>query len=415
MKLQLLAKFVMVAMIAASFTSPARSFGQSSERDDSLKPYTSCKLDSGLRIVQVDRLPKDVKSRTVKTSKDDQNISLADGYRVMVAYNDDRDWFANVKAEKSFSTEYQRDKQGVIENLKWAASTSNELESQEPEKVSFNGHEGYGTSKRTLTGDMLGIYVFFSDVHHTITTIYFINQNAKRKKFQTIEEWRTLRDEFLNTYSSCINSSRDAKLNPALETSDGWAGMVLDVSGPQDAVRLFGVPVKDKDKVALELPRPLSWLSAWHEEKVFRTLTYKKLRDSKQVRFSFLEGKLVAITMEAPDATYEENWIDPDNLAQLFGVVFKPHNRSRSKLISPEEFQRSAPAELKKDEYGYWYDMIAVSEKSFIVAEADNYKHISGLFESPDAKRRKRINERGTRYPGYVSEIEIISRTLALK
>jgi len=57
--------------------------------------------------------------------------------------------------------------------------------------------------------------------------------------------------------------------------------------------------------------------------------------------------------------------------------------------------------------------MIAVSEHGFIVAVADNYKYISGLFESSDAKRRKKINACGTRYSGYVSEIEIISRTLA--
>jgi hypothetical protein len=157
----------------------------------------------------VDRLPKDIKSRTVETSKGEKEVSLADGYRVMVAYNDKRDWFANIKAEKSFDAEYELDKAAVIENLKWAASTTDELESPEPVKVSINGHEGYGTSKHELKGNMLGIYVFFSDANRTITTIYFINQNAKRKRYQSIEEWRTIRDGFLNTYTTCINSGRN--------------------------------------------------------------------------------------------------------------------------------------------------------------------------------------------------------------
>jgi len=209
MRIQTLVKFVVATIIVGSLSSPSRSFAQSFKRDDSLKPYTSCTLDSGLSIVQVDRLPKNVKSRTVETSKGDQRISLADGYRVMVAYNNDRDWFANIKAEKSVAGEYERDKERVIENLNWAASTSKELESQEPVKVSFNGYEGYGTSKRTLTtGDMLGIYVLFSDAEGTMTTFYFINQNAKRKRFQTIEEWKAVRDEFLNTYTTCINNNR---------------------------------------------------------------------------------------------------------------------------------------------------------------------------------------------------------------
>jgi hypothetical protein len=189
MKTKRLAKLVMVAAIAGLLNSPSRSFAQSSERDDSLKPFTSCDLHNGLRIVQVDRLPKKVKSRKVKTSKGDQTISLADGYRVMVAYNEYRDWFANIKAEKSVAGEYERDKEIVVENLKWAASTSKELESQEPVKVSFGEFSGYGTSKRTLTGDLLGIYVLFSDADGTITTFYFINHNSKRKRYQTTEEW----------------------------------------------------------------------------------------------------------------------------------------------------------------------------------------------------------------------------------
>ena len=205
MKIQTLARFVVAFIIVTSFTA-AKSFGQSGERDDSLKPYTSCVFESGLRIVQLDRLPKKTQSRTVETSKGDRKISLADGSGVMIAYNEHRDWFANIKAEKSLPGEYQRDKDGVIENLKFAASTSNDLQNPEPVKISFNGFEGYGTSKRTLTGNLLGIYLLFSDADQTITTIYFINHNAKRKRFQTIEEWQVVRDEFLNTYITCINN-----------------------------------------------------------------------------------------------------------------------------------------------------------------------------------------------------------------
>ena len=195
---------------------------------------------------------------------------------------------------------------------------------------------------------------------------------------------------------------------------DRWAGMVLNESTPENASSLFGVPSKEKDKVSLDVPRPLSWLADKCNEKVFRTLTYKRIQGYKNVQFSFLDGKLVSISMEAPNAEIEDKWIDPDDLEQLFGVAFKPTMRKRGvKLPPPSDFHANAPSELKKNEYDYWYDMIAVSEHSFIVAVTDNYIYISGLFESPDAKRRKKINTRGLRYPGFVSEIEIISRTLA--
>ena len=197
--------------------------------------------------------------------------------------------------------------------------------------------------------------------------------------------------------------------------ADRWAGMVIDVSTADDAIRLFGTPSKDKDKLSLELPRHVSWLSDKCKEKVFRTLTYKKIQEFKNVQFSFLAGKLVSISMEAPDAEIEEKWIDPDDLEKLFGVVFKPSQRQYGrKLPSPSEFQANAPSELeKKGDYDYWYDMIGVSEKSFIIAIADNYLYISGLFEKPAAKKRKKINAVGARYPGFVSDLEIVSRTLA--
>ena len=198
--------------------------------------------------------------------------------------------------------------------------------------------------------------------------------------------------------------------------SDGWKGMVLDVSTPEDAVRLFGNPSKDKDQIILDLPRPLSWHSDKYKQKIFRTLTYKKLKPYKQVSLSFLDGKLVAIALEAPNGEIDDDWIDPDDLEKLFGVVFKPHKRQRNRqLPPPAEFQQSAPAELeKKDDYDYWYDMIAVGEKSFIVAIADATPYQSGVFfDSPDAKRRKKINARGLRYPGFVSDIQITSLSLA--
>jgi hypothetical protein len=55
---------------------------------------------------------------------------------------------------------------------------------------------------------MLGIYVLFSDADHTIVTFYFINQNSKRKRFETIEDWRIVRDEFLKTYTACAKNNR---------------------------------------------------------------------------------------------------------------------------------------------------------------------------------------------------------------
>ena len=176
---------------------------QTISRDESLKPYTTCEFEDGLKIVQVDRLPKDVTFRKENTSSGEKQISLADGYRVMVAYVK-TDFFANIKAEKSDPTKYATDKDTAIEALKWAASTSKEMESQDPIKVSYNGFDGYAINRKSIMGNTLGITLLFSDPNQHIVTIYFLNQSPKKRKFQTIEEWRTLRDNFLNRYTACV-------------------------------------------------------------------------------------------------------------------------------------------------------------------------------------------------------------------
>jgi len=195
--------FATLLLVGAAIHNNAAA--QTISRDESLKPYTTCQFEDGLKVVQVDRLPKDVTFRTENTSSGEKQMSLADGYRVMVAYPK-TDFFANIKAEKSNPAKYATDKEIAIEGLKWAITTSKEMESREPMKLSYNGYEGYAINRNALVGNTLGISVLFSDADHHIITIYFLNQNPKKRKFQTIEEWRTLRDNFLKRYTTCAKS-----------------------------------------------------------------------------------------------------------------------------------------------------------------------------------------------------------------
>src|SRR6266446_438371 len=216
---------------------------------------------------------------------------------------------------------------------------------------------------------------------------------------------------------TCLSASAEEKIN----RTDGWEGLTLNVSTADEAIKLFGQPVKDKDKNPLEVVGIRTWLSGKEKEKVFRILTYKKLRDLPEVQLAFLDNKLAAIILEFPNAEKDDsNWTSPDDLERLFAIGFKQHKRKvGGTLPPPSEFQAGAPADLKKQEYDFWYDMIAVSERSFIVATVDNYKYINayGLFgrdPTVGAKRKKREKLNANhKYPGFVSGILIISRTLA--
>ncbi len=188
------------------------ALGQSNNDPSTLKPYLSCEFEDGLKIVETFRhrqwtFPE--KYRTVMTDEGMKNVSLIDGYKIMVAYPKTY-YFANIKAEQSNPQDYGKDKETLIENLRHAISTSKEMETTEPIKLKYDGFEGYGASRKRIFGNVLGTYVLFSDANQQVLTVYFLNQPSEKRKFQTIEEYRTLRDRFFERFTGCIkgNSNR---------------------------------------------------------------------------------------------------------------------------------------------------------------------------------------------------------------
>jgi len=209
--------------------------------------------------------------------------------------------------------------------------------------------------------------------------------------------------------------------------ADRFRDLVLDVSTPEDAVRLLGKPSKDESGESVRVWGIDNWLAGKEKQKIFRKLTYKwgKAKGVEFVELAFLEGKLAMITLEdlpSPDRR-EPGWINPDDLGKLFAVSFKPRKREASKTLLPlTEFQSAAPTELSK--YETYYDVLGVGESSFIVALVDNDKDISGYVGvfGPDPtvgsreREKKRIRkaiDAGGKYPGYVSAVKLISRRLA--
>jgi hypothetical protein len=174
------------------------------EASNGLKPYTECQFADGLTAVSVDRLPgTGVRHRTVETADGERRVSMTDGYRVLLAYPG-TDYFANVKVERSAPEEYVSDKAVIVAGLEQLAPT---------------GGPGRGTVvHRHLRGlDMVSLdntsinvrgpismYVLFNDSTQTVATVYFLNQRADRRRFQTFEEYAALRDTFLEEYTKCI-------------------------------------------------------------------------------------------------------------------------------------------------------------------------------------------------------------------
>src|SRR5438067_2422036 len=106
---------------------------------------------------------------------------------------------------------------------------------------------------------------------------------------------------------------------------DRWRGLVLNMATPDDAVRLLGQPSNDKmsDLRVFIIDK---WVTEKQKQKIYRTLTFNKPQGLEEAQLSFLDNKLVMIRLVAKDVERADdpNWIDPDDLSEMFGTKFTP-------------------------------------------------------------------------------------------
>lgn len=123
---------------------------------------------------------------------------------------------------------------------------------------------------------------------------------------------------------------------------DGWRGLIVDVSTPEDAIRILGQPSTDKSNQSLRLLMVDKWLEGGkYNQKLFRKLTFKKPEGFDEARLSFFENKLVMIELE-PRTGNVPDWVDPDALAVDFNVRFTPQEwHIGKKLPTLAEFQKN--------------------------------------------------------------------------
>lgn len=203
--------------------SPGGADLRSERESDPLRPLTQCDFIDDLRVLAVDRLPAEIRSRAVLTAEGQKSVSLADGYRVMLAYPG-TEYFANLKIEMSEEPRYGDDKSAIIQHMDYLArQTSKEAGVQVPlEGSKYQTLELYGYTFRAidfcfpnnppaLGCGPISIYVIFKDSTRTIITAYLLNQRPNRRRFATFDEYATLRDRFLDSYASCVSKVGDQK------------------------------------------------------------------------------------------------------------------------------------------------------------------------------------------------------------
>ena len=151
-------------------------------------------------------LPAVPMTRTVDTLRGPRNILMKDGVRVMFAYPN-TDFYANLKAEQLPDESYEAEKADLIseEDKMLAADDTNSR--NYALKPKMQGFEIYGIDRKKLEGGVLGAYLFFDDSTHVVTTIYFLNGEPGRRRFNDLTEYAKLRDSFLQSYTNCVRGA----------------------------------------------------------------------------------------------------------------------------------------------------------------------------------------------------------------
>lgn len=202
-------------------------------------------------------------------------------------------------------------------------------------------------------------------------------------------------------------------------TINGYRGLEIDSSSADDVVKLLGKPGKIKENVPfLAPPRIEKWLNISPTDKKFKKLAYAEMSPFRNVDFYFLDDKLVVINARFNDAqSYRAKVLAPDDMEAYFGTKFKSYFTRIHKHFpaTVKDFlEYSPPPYNKRDFRGTYYNMTSVTEKTFIVTWVNS---ING-FLAPSIYKGHKKNEESIFEPhfgGYVSDLQIISRTLEKK
>ena len=169
-------------------------------QDASLKPYTSCDLGPDFQIVQVDGPVTDFAWKS-PTKSGEVSIPVETGYRVLVTYRKD-ERFGNLKVERLPKEQYPDEKANLLSSLEYFASDSG----MEPkvQTDTKNGLSFYGVTRSRLEGGVLSIYNLFRDTDSIVVTMYLLNAEPAERKFNTLDQYKQVRDKFLDAYTKCV-------------------------------------------------------------------------------------------------------------------------------------------------------------------------------------------------------------------
>ena len=170
-------------------------------QDDPLRPLTSCSFGKDLRPESIDHRSPGM--RTVSTATGPMTVSVADGYRMMLAYPGTAP-FVNLKLERSLPGKLSEDRTAILAQMTSFAAQPGAPVS--PFKVvARKGVEIMALNSPSLDGGgVISIYTLISEKNNVIATAYLLNQKPEQRKFANYSQYQALRDDFIFALAVCM-------------------------------------------------------------------------------------------------------------------------------------------------------------------------------------------------------------------
>src|SRR5664279_1528756 len=185
----------------AANTSASNNGGAnpSQGQESDLKAYTTCNLAPDFQIAEVDGPVTDFAWPT-PTKNGEVRIPVEAGFRVLVTYKE-TELFGNLKVERLPKSQYIDEKSNLLSSLEYLSAAPG----NEPVQTDTrNGLTIYGHTRNKLEGGTLSIYYLFLDQESVAVSMYLLNAEPAERKFNTLDEFKKIRDRFLDAYTKCL-------------------------------------------------------------------------------------------------------------------------------------------------------------------------------------------------------------------
>ncbi len=175
---------------------------------DPLAATIQCISSGRLKTLESSRLPESATSRSVATLEGERSVSLADGYKLILATPQGLP-FVNLKVELSRPDSADADRSAIRQQMQAFASrrppTAKDLA-----RSNVRGLEVLALHQPDLSrGGPVSFITAFAESRSLVATLYVLNQEPAKRAFATYEQYESVRDEAIEHIFGCI-AGRDA-------------------------------------------------------------------------------------------------------------------------------------------------------------------------------------------------------------